>query len=127
MRKFLSYAVACTLLVGAAFTAEQSAEAGHCGGGLFAKLKAHRACAGDAGHSGCGLLSKLAAKHSCGGAPVLAKHHGGGGLFAKLFAKKHGCSAPAADACCEAAPAPAPCCEPAPAPAPAPCCAACAL
>lgn len=114
-RNVVSVVVAFALLVGGSMiVGGSSAEAGHCGGGLFAKLKAARSCCAPAPAPVVECCPPV--EKSCGG-----------GLFAKLRAKlaahKASCCAPE-PVCCE--PAPAPCCEPAPAPccepAPAPCC-----
>lgn len=111
-RTLVSGFAAFALVVGAAFAmTETTAEAGHCGGGLFARLHA-RHCGGGLFNGGCG-----------GG--KLFNHGCGGGLLARLRAKHaSSCCAPE-PACCE--PAPAPCCEPAPAPCcePAPACGGC--
>jgi hypothetical protein len=106
-RTVVSGVAAFALTVGAALAmTETTAEAGHCGGGLFARLHA-RSCGGGLFSGGGHLFNK-----GCGG-----------GLLARLRARHAAnCCAPE-PACCE--PAPAPCCEPAPAPCcgaePAPC------
>ena len=118
-RNVVSVVVAFALLVGGSMiSTDSSAQAGHCGGGLFAKLKAAR--------SSC-CAPAPAPVECC--EPVVEKSCGGG-LFAKLrarcAARKAACCAPEPAPCC--APEPAPCCAPEPAPcceaAPAPCCGA---
>lgn len=125
-RNVVSVVVAFALLVGGSLiSTDSSAQASHCGGGLFAKLKASR--------TSC--CAPAPAPECC---PPVVEKGCGGGLFAKLrarcAARKATCCAPE-PVCCEPAPvccepAPAPCCEPAPAPccgaAPvaAPCCGA---
>jgi len=103
-RNVVSVVVAFALLVGASLiSTDSSAQAGQCGGGLFAKLKAKRSCCAPA----------PAPVECC--APVVEKSCGGG-LFAKLrarcAARKAACCAPE-PVCCEPAPV---CCEPTPAP-----------
>ena len=104
-RTVVSGVAAFALFIGAAL-ATNDVQAGHCGGGLFSKLRAKR-CGG-------GLLAGHGGGQQCGG-----------GLFARLRAKRaaRNCC-PAPDPCCQ--PAPAPCCQPAPQPccdpAPQPCC-----
>ena len=102
-RNVVSVVVAFALLVGGSLiSTDSSAQAGHCGGGLFAKLKASR--------SSC-CAPAPAPVECC--APVVEKGCGGG-LFAKLrarcAARKATCCAPE-PVCCEPAPV---CCEPAP-------------
>lgn len=116
-RTVVSGFAAFALLIGAGLAMNvTTAEAGHCGGGLFARLHAK--------HCGGGLFSGLKS-HGCGGGHGLfAKKSCGGGLLARLKAKHAAkCCAPA-PAC---APAPEPCCAPEPepccAPEPEPCCA----
>jgi hypothetical protein len=115
-RNVVRVVVAFAVLVGGSMiVGGSSAEAGHCGGGLFTKLKAAR--------TSCCAPAPAPVVECC--PPV--EQSCGGGLFAKLrsklAARKASCCAPE-PVCCE--PAPAPCCEPAPAPccepAPAPCC-----
>ncbi len=121
-RNVVSVVVAFALLVGGSLiSTDSSAQAGHCGGGLFAKLKASRSsnCCAPAVEAGCGGYVEV----GCGGS---VERSCGGGLFAKLrarcAARKASCCAPEPvccapePVCCEPAPAPAPCCEPAPAP-----------
>lgn len=105
-RNVVSVVVAFALLVGGSLiSTDSSAQAGHCGGGLFAKLKASRSscCAPAPAPADC---CAPAVEKSCGG-----------GLFAKLrarcAARKASCGAPE-PVCCELAPAP--CCDAAPAP-----------
>ena len=111
-RTVVSGLAAFALLIGATLAlTETTVQAGHCGGGLFAKLQARGGNCGGGLFGGHGLL-----KGGCGG-----------GLLAKLHARHAApdCCEPAPVACCE--PAPEPCCEPAPVaccePAPEPCCA----
>jgi hypothetical protein len=117
-RNVVCVVVAFAALVGGSMLlTDSSAQAGQCGGGLFAKLKAAR--------TSCCEPAPAPVVECC--PPV--EQSCGGGLFAKLRAKlaarKSSCCEPE-PVCCE--PAPAPCCEPAPAPccgsapAPAPCC-----
>jgi len=110
-RTVVSGLAAFALLIGATLAlTETTVQAGHCGGGLFAKLHARGNCGGGL-FSGHGLLQR-----GCGG-----------GLLSKLHARHSApdCCAPAPDPCC--APAPEPCCAPAPEPccAPAPACGGC--
>lgn len=95
-RNLVTGIAAFALLVGASLMMAETAQAGHCGGGLFSRLHANR----------------------CGGGGLFSGHHRKGGCGGGLFSRLHARHA----SCCEPAPAPAPCCEPAPAPcAPAPC------
>ncbi len=121
-RTVVSGIAAFALLIGAMAMNPSTAEAGRCGGGLFAKLQA-RNCGGG------GLFSGHQRDRGCGGGGLFSGHQRdrgcGGGLLARLRARRAAkCGAPEPADCCEAAPAP--CCEPAPAPccdpAPAPCC-----
>jgi len=113
-RNVVSVVVAFALLVGGSLiSTDSSAQASHCGGGLFAKLKASR--------SSC--CAPAPAPVEC--CPPVVEKGCGGGLFAKLrarcAARKAACCAPE-PVCCEPAPV---CCEPAPVccePTPAPCC-----
>lgn len=118
-RNVVSVVVAFALLIGGSLlSTDSSAQAGHCGGGLFAKLKASR--------SSCNAPAP-APVECC---PPVVEKGCGGGLFAKLrarcAARKATCGAPE-PVCCEPAPV---CCEPTPvvesccgaAPVAAPCC-----
>ncbi len=129
-RTVVSGIAAFALLIGATFAmTATTAEAGHCGGGLLAKLHAKKSSGTLFGGGHGGLL------HGGGGC--------GGGLFAKLKAKHaaKSCCAPEPTCCapepvcapeptccapeptcCDAAPAPACGCEAAPAVQAAPCC-----
>ena len=80
-RTVVSGLAAFALLIGAALAMNETAEAGHCGGGLFARLHAKK-CGG-------GLLGG----HGCGGG-LFAHKKCGGGLFARLKARH------AAKSCC---------------------------
>lgn len=108
-RNVVSVVVAFALLVGGAMiSTDAAAVAGHhCGGGLFAKLKAARGCA----------CAAPVVEEGCGGC--------GGGLFAKLRARRAAASCCAPEptccapeptccapepACCEAAPVAEACC-----------------
>jgi len=114
-RNVVSVVVAFAMLVGGAMISTDSAAvAGHCGGGLFAKLKASRA-------SCCAPVEECCA-------PVVEKGCGGG-LFAKLKARRAAASCCAPEpVCCAPEPvccAPEPvCCAPEPVCAPEPTCCA---